>query len=405
MSRARSRKALVLACSAGAVIAGCTPCALAEQPVPAVPLVVSQVAGGGYSGYALGRDGSVWAWGDNLEGQLSNGGAAAASDVPVRVRGLSHVVALAASVNSAYALGRDGTVWAWGDNGQGQLGDARGPVESASPVQVGRLGQVTALAAGGFSAYALGRDGTVWAWGDNDFGELGAALGVLGSTAPLKVQGLREVTALAAGTSDAYALTRGGTVWAWGDDAFGELGTGGAVRLSRHPLQVGGLSGVVSIAAGSYTAYALTRGGTVWAWGDDAFGELGTGRCHPHTVTTCAPSSRPVKVRGLHNVVALAAGAYSGYALEADGTVWAWGYGAYGQLGDGRPGSSATPVKVGKVNHVVAIAAGGNAAYALEADGTVWAWGYGAYGQLGDGYFASSGVPVPVGLPVAQRQA
>jgi len=352
MSRAQSRRALVLACSAGAVVAGYMPCALVAQPASAMSLVASHVAGGGYSGYAVGRDGSVWAWGDNLEGQLGNGGGPNVTDVPVRVLTLSGVVALAASLNSAYALGRDGTVWAWGDNGQGQLGNARGPVESGSPVQVRPLGRMTALAAGGFSAYALGRDGTVWAWGDNDFGELGARLGVLWSGTPLKVQGLGEATALAAGTSDAYALT---------------------------------------------------RDGTVWAWGDDAFGELGAGPCHPHGLTTCPPSSRPVEVGGLQRVVALAAGAYSGYALEADGTVWAWGYGAYGQLGDGRPGNSGTPVQVAKVSHVVAISAGGNAAYALEADGTVWAWGYGAYGQLGDGQFASSGIPVPVGLPAAQQ--
>jgi alpha-tubulin suppressor-like RCC1 family protein len=403
MSRAQSRRALVLACSAGAVVAGYMPCALVAQPASAMSLVASHVAGGGYSGYAVGRDGAVWAWGDNLEGQLGNGGGPNVTDVPVRVLRLSGVVALVASLNSAYALGRDGTVWAWGDNGQGQLGNAQGPVESGSPVQVRQLARMTALAAGGFSAYALGRDGTVWAWGDNDFGELGARLGVLWSGTPLKVQGLGEATALAAGTSDAYALMRDGTVRAWGDNAFGELGSGGAVRLSRYPLEVAKLSGVLSIAAGSYTAYALMRDGTVRAWGDDAFGELGAGPCRLHGLATCPPSSRPVEVGGLQRVVALAAGAYSGYALEADGTVWAWGYGAYGQLGDGRPGNSGTPVQVAKVNHVVAISAGGNAAYALEADGTVWAWGYGAYGQLGDGQFASSGVPVPVGLPAAQQ--
>jgi alpha-tubulin suppressor-like RCC1 family protein len=364
-------------------------------PAVATPSV-RQLAGGGYSAYALSDDGSVWAWGDDLEGQLGNASAGTATGAPVRALQVPDAVAVAAGSNSAFALLRDGTVRGWGDDSEGELGNGEETFTSEVPVRVIGLRGVRQIAAGEFAAYAVTRRGTVWAWGSNGVGQLAKKLSVATSDLPVKVTGLNAVRSLAAGAGTAYALGRDGTVWAWGDNAFGELARRKGLIGSEVPVEVQGIRGATSVAAGADAGFALLRDGTVRAWGDGSFGDLGTAACRMRHPTGCAGSSRPERVRRVSHVRAIAAGTYAGYALAADGSVWAWGYGVYGQLGNGNTDSSDVPVQVRGLRHVVSIAAGGNAAYALEANGSVWAWGYGAYGQLGDGGTGSSDVPVQV---------
>jgi len=379
-----------------------TPRSRAEQKV-----AVASVHAGGYAGYALLTDGHVRSWGDNLEGQLGAADGASSSAVPVEVAGLSRVTAVAAGGASAYALLRDGTLWAWGDDSAGELGRADLALRRA-PVRVPGLAGVTAVAAGAFSAYAIRRDRTAWAWGNNSYGQLGTASGAPTSSIPRQVHGLRDVVALAGGSADAYALLADGTVWAFGDNTLGQLGQGppaaggpraANLRASAIPLRVRGLAGVVAIAAGGDTCYALRSDGSVWAWGDDEFGELGNGRER-------LDEAAPVRVRRLTGVVAIEAGASSGYALLADGTVWAWGRGTDGELGDGRLANSALPGRVSALPGVAQVAADGEVAFAVARSGAVWSWGADQYGQLGDGSEMATGRPRRVvGLPVASTHA
>jgi alpha-tubulin suppressor-like RCC1 family protein len=373
---------------AGSVAAGGEAAVHAHEPY----FRTAPLAAGAYSAYAIAAGGQVWAWGDGVEGQLGNGSDYTTSEVPVRVLGLSRATAIFASDNSAYAL-QGGRVWAWGDDGQGQDGNGVSRYTEQRPSAVGHLSAVTAVAGGGYSAYALGPGGTVWAWGDNSSGQVGLSLSVAGSNVPVAVAGLARVRGLAAGTSTAYALEQDGSVWAWGDNAFLELGGRRSVLASPVPAQVPGVRGAVAVAASGFSAYALLRDGTVWAWGDGSFGELGLRTC-PGKAGGCPPGPVP----GLSHVVAIAAGGQAAYALAADGVVWAWGGNGYGQLGDGTLRASATPVRVARLRRVLAIAAGGTSAYAMSADGNVWAWGSNAYGQLGDGSTTPSDLPVKVGI-------
>ncbi|MCK9895187.1 RCC1 repeat- and reductase domain-containing protein [Frankia sp. AgB32] len=318
------------------------------------------IAGGRYSGYAVRADGTAWSWGYNAYGQLGNG-STANTTVPVRITGLTQVAAVAGGTINGYALRRDGTVWAWGYNNLGQLGNGT-TVNSTVPVQVPGLNHIIAIAAGGQSGYALRGDGTVLAWGYNDEGQLGDGTTIDRMT-PVQVSGLRGVRAIAGGQESGFALGWDGVVRAWGANDDGQLGDG---TTTEHlvPAPVHNLTEVIAIAASSEgnTGYALRRDGTLWAWGLGNTGQLGNGDDES--------SSLPVQVSGstgLVGVTAISAGSFSGYATRWDGTVWSWGSNYYGQLGNGTttPPYSLRPVQVSGVVKAEAIAGGGFSGYTL----------------------------------------
>jgi hypothetical protein len=222
------------------------------------------------------------------------------------------------------ALKTGGTVWAWGYNGSGQLGDGT-LTQRTTPVQVSGLSGVTAIAAGQYYTVALKSDGTVWAWGSNASGQLGDGT-TIPKTTPVQVVGVSGVTAIAAGYGHTVALKSDGTVWAWGYNVYGELGDGTTTSRST-PAQVPALSGVRAIAAGSFHTAVLMIDGTVRTWGSNDSGQLGDG--------TAIQRTTPVLVSGLAGVAAIAAGYSHTVALKSDTSVCAWGLDAWGQLGDG----------------------------------------------------------------------
>jgi alpha-tubulin suppressor-like RCC1 family protein len=414
MCTARTRSFVVFLCVVvGALDAGCGGSSRraggsseARQALaPSVPASsrfassVATIASGGFAGYALLTSGQVWAWGDDLEGQIGDGGAWYLSATPIEIPGLRGIVAIAAGANTAYALQSDGAILAWGDNSQDELGEATDSRQQ-KPQRIRAPGGIVAIAAGGWSAYALTRDGTIWAWGDDGLGQLGAA-GSLPRAIPGRVPHLSGVIAIAAGQGNGYALRRDGTVWAWGDATLGQLGTQSCARsgsagrgnqrcpAAGFPAAIRGLGSVTAIAAGADTAYALRRDGSVWAWGDDSFGALGS-RVRRQF------AEQPTRVRGLAHVVAIAAGSETAYAVLHDGSVWAWGRGVDGELGDGNATNRAVPTHVLMRAPVIQVAGGGAMAYALDRQGRIWAWGSGLYGQLGDGYLMSLDEPTRV---------
>jgi len=352
------------------------PSTASETPPAGLPVLA---AGSGHS-LAIAADGTVWAWGWNGEGQLGDGTTRDRSTTPVQVAGLTNAIAVAAGSSHTVALRRDGTVWAWGQNEQGQLGDGT-TRDRSTPVQVQGLTNAIAVAAGWDHTVALRRDGTVWAWGRNGEGQLGDGT-TTDRLTPVQVQGLIDVVAIARGASHTLALRRDGTVGAWGSNyPLGQLGDGSTTNRST-PVQVQGLTGVVAISGGCWHSVALHLDGTVWAWGWIA-----------------GPSTNrltPVQVQGMTDVVAIAGGHWDRIALRRDGTVWAWGDNDFGQLGDGTTTSRLAPVQVQGLTDVVAIAAGEYHTLALGRDGTIWAWGSNYVGELGDGTMTGRVTPVQV---------
>ncbi len=224
---------------------------------------------------ALMNDGTLRSWGDNQRGQLGDGTKTRRSS-PGAVKGINNVAALALGSDSVLALKNDGTIWGWGSNLDGTLGKSV-KNESLTPVRVNNLTDVTALTMGGGSAAALKKDGTVWAWGYNGTGQLGQNIETVShSLEPVKMPGLANVKAIASGYGHMLALKQDGTVWAWGDVDFGSFDDLGydKVHLVR---QIPELSGIIEIAAGDSHSMALKNDGTLWVWGMNKSGQLGNG--------------------------------------------------------------------------------------------------------------------------------
>lgn len=359
--------------------------------LPVLSCDFSLVAAGSDHSLALERlKAKAWAWGFNLNGELGDG-TFTSSTSPV-FPGVANVTAISVSDTISLAVLSDGTVWSWGGNFYGQLGDGT-MLESGVAIRVPGLTGLIDVSAGSFHALALAADGKVWAWGEGISGKLGNGAAA-DSSVPVRVQGLGAVRAIAAGGDHSLAiLASDGSVWAWGANDFGELGNGagGASVFSAVPVQVPGLVGVVAVAAGAYHSLALKADGTVWAWGINSRGMLGNG--------TTVDSNLPVQVQGLSGVTKIAAGSWHSLALTAAGNVWSWGWNRRGALGNGTLADSPVATLVPGLSGLTFIDGGDWHSLALKGSGALHGWGWNSAGQLGDGTTMDASLPVGSGTP------
>ncbi len=327
--------------------------------------------------------GKIVSWGSNQYGQKSGSNSAPAT-----------IVQMSAGANHTLAVDSAGGVWAWGDNRVGQLGDGT-LVPRGSAAQVAGFPKTASqVAAGQDFSLALLIDGTVWAFGNNNVGQLGDNTTTL-RKAPVQVSGLTNVVQIAAGGSHGLALISDGTVRSWGGNLAGQLGDG--TTSDRHvPVKVKNLTNVIQVAASYFHSLAAGFDGTAWAWGYNTYGQLGDG--------TNTSRSAPVQMKGLTNVQQVAAGSYHSIVLGFDGSVWTTGYNIWGQLGDGHSGSSANqklaenviPAPAAGTPTNVQVVAGNGHNIVVKSDGTLWSWGNNEFGQLGDGTGTNRSLPVQV---------
>jgi alpha-tubulin suppressor-like RCC1 family protein len=367
------------------------------------PTIVSRFPKGVASGgagqmhtCAVTTGGGVACWGQGTDGELGDGSATTRS-MPVTVSTLagrlgSRAGALAPGLGyHSCAVSTGGAVRCWGYNGSGQLGDASTTTRN-TPVSVTYWTSAAAAAAvGGSHTCILSSSGYVYCTGYNGYGQLGDGTTTSRSTASSSVPGLGTALAITAGEYHTCALTTGGAVYCWGSNGYGQLGD--TTTTSRGTVAVvSGLSnGVMAIAAGGYHTCALKTNGSVWCWGYNAYGQLGNGNTTQQT--------SPVAVTTLTSgIAAIAAGGSHSCAVSNAGAVSCWGYNSSGQLGDNTTTQRTSPVAVsGATSDVASVTAGWSFTCALTTGGAAKCWGNNGYGQLGDNTTANKSAPITVG--------
>lgn len=359
-----------------------TPSAVAAQSYVGIG---TAVAGANFE-MALLADGTVWSWGYNDQGALgfdTPSGQSSSYNTPQSVPGISQMTAIAAGSNHSVALRSDGSLWTWGYNLYGQLGDGTTTNHSA-PAQVSGVSNVGTVTAGANHTVIQKLDGTLWAWGYNSSGQLGNGT-TTNSSSPTQITAISNVADVIAGSDTTLFLKSDGTVWGCGNNASGQLGDGTTTNRST-PVQSSGLSQVVALAEGASHTVALKADGTVWTWGRNLNGQLG------RTGTSTIPQA----VSGLTGLIGVGAGGNSTIAFKADGTVWAWGDNTYGQLGIGSTTGKSTPTQAIGWSNLASVSMGGSHTVATQLDGSIWTVGYNALGQLGNGTLINSSTPQPL---------
>jgi len=390
--------------------------------VNALAIRIVKVSNGSYHSFGLTSDGRIYAWGRNTSGELGIGTTLARSNVPIAVKTtgtpMDGKVVKQVEGGGRYegshsiALASDGTVYTWGLNQYGQLGNNT-TTNSRSPIAVQAAGTplagktIVQVAAGADHSLALDSDGALYAWGSNAYGQLGNGT-TTNSSVPVavKIAGTplagKTIIQIVAGANHNMVLTSDGAVYTWGWNYHGQLGNNTktnsntivAVQTIGTPLAG---KKIVKIAAGQGHSLALTGDGIVYTWGRNDTGQLG------NNATTDAMLPVAVTVTGtpMNNktIVEIASGARHSLAIDSNGKVYAWGHNSSGQLGNNSTVNALTPVAVQAPadKNIIQVSGGGwsgASSSALTSNGTVYSWGRDFDGQLGDGTNNDSYVPV-----------
>lgn len=285
-------------------------------------------AAGDWHTIALKADGSLWAWGGNVDNQVRSS--------PVRVGTDTDWAQISSASGHNMAIKADGSLWGWGGNTYCQLGD--GTTEHKStPVRIGSDNDWLAVTTGHIHTIALKRDGTLWGWGYNQVGNLGPDASWQQCT-PIQINPDNDWVSVAA--SHVYttlAVKSNGTLWAWGWNYSGEFGDGTNIP-STLPVQIGSDTDWRYATAGYYSSMATKTDGSLWAWGWNGYGQYGDG-----STTT---SYVPVRTGGNDTWRSFSLGGYYSAGVKTDGTFWTWGSNFYGELGDGTNSMKTSPVRI-----------------------------------------------------------
>jgi len=344
-----------------------------------------QIAAGDAHNIALKADGSLWAWGNNSYGQLGDG-STVSKITPVQIGTAKDWKSIVAGGWQTLALKIDGSLWAWGNNNSGQLGDGS-TVNKNTPVQIGTAKDWKIIAAGYNHTIALKADGSLWAWGNNNSGQLGDG-STVNKNSPLLIGSEKDWITITAGSDHTIALKADGSLWAWGANSYGQLGDGSNISKIT-PVQIGTAKYWKTTLAGFSHTVALNIDGSLWAWGNNNSGQLGDG--------SMVNKNTPMRIGTAKDWKSIASGVNYNVALKADGSLWAWGANSYGQLGDGSTVNKNSPIQIGTTKDWKTIAAGSSHSIALKSDGSLRVWGSNGSGQLGDGSMVNKNTPVQIG--------
>jgi len=339
--------------------------------------------------------GEAWSWGRGNYGVLGNNCTTCRSSPVSVVGGFTDWCQVSTAGSHSLAVRQNSTLWAWGSNLQGRLGDNT-VVSKSSPVSVvGGFTDWSQVSAGFVSSLAVRTNGTAWAWGQNGAGQLGDCTTVSKSSPVSVVGGFTDWCQVSAGNAHSLGVRTNGTAWGWGCNTSGALGAGSSGGGQSSPVSViGGFTDWCQISAGVQFSLAVRQNGTAWAWGDNTDGALGD------NTTVCKTSPISV-VGGFTDWCQVSASKQSflfSLGIRTNGTAWSWGRNQSGQLGNNSSVSRSSPVSVvGGFTDWCQISAGTtNFSAAVRTNGTAWAWGCNVNGQLGTNSTVSTSSPVSV---------
>jgi alpha-tubulin suppressor-like RCC1 family protein len=336
----------------------------------------------------------LYTWGLNFSGALGANTSSGDRSTPAQVGSLTNWKATSTSrAPGTIAVKTDGTLWSWGNNKYGNLGQ-NNLTNYSSPLQVGTLSNWKLISSGWYHSLAIKTDGTLWAWGYNHSGQLGLR-DLVHRSSPTQVGSLTNWKFVSAGTYHTVAIKTDGTLWVWGSNyttsflAGGQLGLGDMNHRSS-PVQVGSGTDWKLSGCGNYHTVAIKTSGTLWSWGYNDYGQLGQG--------DFTGKSSPIQVGSASDWKLISCGYYHTYGIKTNGTLWGFGLNAYGELGLNNTLTQSTPVQVGNLTNWKQIrTAGYYNALAIKTDGTLWAWGWSNVGELGLGTVLHRSSPIQVG--------
>ncbi|MCL2441771.1 MAG: hypothetical protein FWD14_08515 [Treponema sp.] len=287
---------------------------------------------------------------------------------------------VSAGGNFSLAIQEDGTLWAWGRKSYDvETRDLYNPVRTvivndygSTPIQMGRDTNWAFISAGSNHALAIKTDGTLWVWGANNNGQLGDGT-TTDRTIPVRI-GTVWASA-SAGHEFTVAISRDGSLWSWGLNSTGQLGNG-TTSSRNNPGRVGTAANWTTVSAGSRYTVAINRDGVLWAWGRKSY-NVRSGNFMPttQTIVTNQYGITPIRIGTDTNWASISAGSGHTLAIKTDGTLWAWGANNQGQLGDDTRTNRTDPIQIGPATNWVHVSAGGSNTIAVRTNGTLWAWG------------------------------
>ncbi len=325
---------------------------------------------------AVKNDGTLWAWGSNGGGRLGDN-TTVSKNIPTQIGTDANWVDVEASFSSSYAIKTDGTLWAWGINADGQLGLGTTTFSYRVPTQVGTDTNWQSISSHDDYCIAIKTDGSLWAWGRNNYGQLGDNT-TTNKNAPVQIGTDTDWQSLSNGQSHSLAIKSNGTLWAWGNNANGALGDGTFVNKSV-PVQIGTSNNWQKIDAGFGHSLGVKTDGTLWAWGANSNGEYGA--------NSSTSSSSPIQVGGETNWIDVSASQFFSYAVKSNLSVWSTGINTDGQLGNGTTSTTVRRIfsQVGTFTDSDKIATGYFHVLNTNGDGFIRVTGKNDNGQLGNG--------------------
>ena len=357
----------------------------------------------GAAGGGSASQGTLWTWGENAQGQLGHGnttGLSSAAQLGSNTDWQSvdlddyGICKIACSGSAVLAVDGDGKLWTWGSGTDGRGG--RGNTDHVCvPTQVGTATDWSTVG-GGYTMWAVKTTGEYWfIGGGNSFGQAGQnSTSISYYSSPMQIGTDTFWVKVYGSNYTSYAITNHGTngagrLYSLGSDTYGQLGHGTQYVYTSLPSQVGTDVTWTQVSAGNLHVLAIKSDGTLWAWGQNNKGQLGTN----NTTNYCSP----VQIGAAEWAYVSCDWQRSVHAVKTDGTLWGWGYNYYGSVGDGSTTDRSSPVQIGSLTDWKLVGSNSYTPTAIKTDGTLWSWGRGGTGNLGDGTTANRSSPVQVG--------